>query len=68
MNIFGWVAQSASCLKNGECRAGGLVGGQAGVFYRVSILCNQLLPHLLADNLQTLYSCYGHIEDVHVTF
>jgi hypothetical protein len=31
-------------------------------------LCNQLLPHLYADILQTLYSCYGHIEDVLVTF
>ena len=46
----------------------GRVGGQAGVFNRVPTLCNQLLPHLLADILQTLHSCYGHIEDVHVTF
>jgi hypothetical protein len=36
--------------------------------YRVPILCNQLLPYLLTDILQTLHSCYGHIEDVHVTF
>jgi hypothetical protein len=35
---------------------------------RVSTLCNQLLSHLLADILQTLYSCYGQIEDVHVIF
>jgi hypothetical protein len=35
---------------------------------RVPTLSNQLLPHLLADILQTLHSCYGHIEDVHVTF
>jgi hypothetical protein len=41
--------------------------GWAGVFNRVPTLCNQLLPHLLADILQTLHSCYGHIEDVHVT-
>jgi hypothetical protein len=40
----------------------------AGVFNRVPTLCNQLIPHLLADILQTLHSCYGHIEDVHVTF
>jgi hypothetical protein len=42
--------------------------GQTGAFNRVPTLCNQLLPHLLADILQTLHSCYGHIEDVHVTF
>jgi hypothetical protein len=42
--------------------------GWAGVFNRVPTLCNQLLPHLLADILQALHSCYGHIEDVHVTF
>jgi hypothetical protein len=39
-------------------------GWQTGVFNRVPTLCNQLLPHLLADILQTLHSCYGHIEDV----
>jgi hypothetical protein len=44
-------------------------GGRAGVFNRVPTLCNQLLPYLLADILQTLqFSCYGHFEDVHVTF
>jgi hypothetical protein len=43
-------------------------GWGVGVFNRVSTLCNQLLPHLLADILQTLHSCYEHIEDVHVTF
>jgi hypothetical protein len=42
--------------------------GRPGVFNRVPTLCNQLLPHLLADILQTLRSCYRHIEDVHVTF
>jgi hypothetical protein len=42
--------------------------GRAGVFNRVPTLCNQLLAHLLADILQTLHNCYGHIEDVHVTF
>jgi hypothetical protein len=31
------------------------------------LLC-LLLPHLVADILQTLLSCYGHIEDAHVTF
>jgi hypothetical protein len=46
----------------------GQVGWRAGAFNRVPTLCNQLLPHLLADILQTLHSCYGHIEDVHVTF
>jgi hypothetical protein len=46
----------------------GWVGGWASVFNRVPTLCNQFLPHLLADILQTLHSCYGHIEDVHVTF
>jgi hypothetical protein len=29
-------------------------------------LYNQQLSLLLADILQTLHSCYGHIEDVHV--
>jgi hypothetical protein len=43
-------------------------GWRAGAFNRVLTLCNQLLPHLLADILQTLHSCYGHIENVHVTF
>jgi hypothetical protein len=42
--------------------------GRAGVFNRVPTLCNQLLPHLQTDILQTLHSCYRHIEDVHVTF
>jgi hypothetical protein len=41
-------------------------GGRASFW--VPTLCNQLLPHLLADILKTLHSCYGHIEDVHVTF
>jgi hypothetical protein len=41
------------------------VGGRAGVFNRVPTLCNQLLPQFLADILQTLHNCYGHIEDVH---
>jgi hypothetical protein len=36
--------------------------------HRVPTLCNHLLPHLLADILQTLHCCYGRIEDVHVTF
>jgi hypothetical protein len=34
----------------------GWVGGQASII-RVPTLCNQLLPHLLADILQTLHSC-----------
>ena len=38
-------------------RAGWRAGGRAGVFNRVPTLCNQLLPHLLADILQTLHSC-----------
>ena len=46
----------------------GLAGGRAGVFNRVPTLCNHLLSHLYADILQTLHSCSGHIEDVHVTF
>jgi hypothetical protein len=29
----------------------------------VPTLCNQFLSHLLADILQTLHSCYEHIED-----
>jgi hypothetical protein len=29
---------------------------------------NELLSHLLTEILQTLHSCYGHIEDVHLTF
>jgi hypothetical protein len=37
-------------------------------FHRLPTLSNQLLPHLLADILQTLHSCYRHIEDVHVNF
>jgi hypothetical protein len=48
--------------------AGGQAGGQAGIFNRVPTLCNQLLPHHLADILQTMHSCDGHIEDVHVSF
>jgi hypothetical protein len=42
--------------------------GPVGVFNRVPTLSNQLFPHLLADILQTLHSCYGHIKDEHVTF
>jgi DNA-binding IscR family transcriptional regulator len=34
---------------------------------RVHTLCNQLLSHFQADILQTLLSCYGHIEDVDET-
>jgi hypothetical protein len=45
----------------------GQAGWWAGVFNRVLTLYNQILPHLLADILQTLHSCDGHIEDVHVT-
>ena len=35
-----------------------MIGGQASS-YGVPTLCNQLLPHLLADILQTLHSCYA---------
>jgi hypothetical protein len=38
------------------------------IFIWVSTFCNQLLSHLMADILQTFNSCYGHNEDLHVTF
>jgi hypothetical protein len=42
--------------------------GGLSSFDRVPTLCNQVLSHPLADILQTLHSCYGHIKDVHVRF
>jgi hypothetical protein len=42
--------------------------GRVGVFNRVPTLCNQFLPHTLADIVQTLHICYGHIKDMHVPF
>jgi hypothetical protein len=38
------------------------------IYNRVSTLCNQLLSHLWVDILQSLHSCYGHIQDVHIYF
>ena len=35
--------------------------------YRVSSLCNQLLPGFSSNQFETLQRCYKHIEDVHVT-
>ena len=36
--------------------------------FRVKSLCNQLLPQFSVDLFETLHTCYGHIEDVHVDF
>ena len=36
--------------------------------YWVASLCNQLLPEFASNQFETLYRCYKHIEDVHVTF
>ena len=35
---------------------------------RVWSLCNQLLLQFSMDHFETLLSCCGHIEDVHVAF
>jgi hypothetical protein len=56
--FVGLVAQSASGLWNGEYQVS---------VYRIPTLCNQLHSHLWVNILQTLHSCYVHIEDVHVT-
>ena len=36
--------------------------------YGVANLCNQLLSEFSGNQFETLYRCYKHIEDVHVTF
>ena len=36
--------------------------------YGVLTLCNQLLPEVSSNKLQTLHRCYKHIEDMHLTF
>ena len=35
--------------------------------FGVASLCNQLLLEFSSNQFETLYICYKHIEDVHVT-
>jgi hypothetical protein len=57
VSIFCPVAQSASGLQNGECR----VDGRLLIGYVLCVINS-------SRTIETLHSCYGHIEDVHVTF
>ena len=34
----------------------------------VASLCNQFLPEFSSNQFETLYICYKHIKDMHVTF
>ena len=36
--------------------------------YWVASLCNQILPEFSSNRFETMYICYKHIENVHVTF
>ena len=36
--------------------------------HRVASLCNQLLPGVSSNPIETLHRCYKHTENVHVTF
>ena len=36
--------------------------------FEIASLCNQLLPEFSSNQFETLYICYKHIENVHVTF
>ena len=31
-------------------------------------MCNQLLLHFSMDHFETMHTCYGYIEGVHVNF
>ena len=41
---------------------------QVRLQYGVASLCNQLLPEFSSNQFETLYRCYKHIKNVHVTF
>jgi hypothetical protein len=45
---------------------GGRAGWRAGVFNRVPTLWNQLLPHLLADILQTFKPCIVFMDTLNM--